>query len=239
MKLSGATLIRNGEILGYPWKICVQNMLKVCDEVILNVGDSEDATRHEAEKIKQKNDKLVIIDSVWNMKNTGDGSELANQANIATAQATGDWILYMQADELVHEQEHAPLREFLTKQQDGISQVELLRTYFWKTLKQRAPQHELFLGRVFRKGTHVVGGDGMYLVRSAGEVVRSPFLIYHYSRIGSEKSVTARVRTLDKLFHSEDEVSKMPPFTFEEVSQLVPYSGTHPDGITDLYGVSE
>lgn len=230
--LTGITLVRQANRLGYPWKQCVKALTDLCDQVIINVDiHSDDGMLDDLKKLTSKNHQFYL--SVWDMKNTGDGRMLANEANKTLPEVTSDWVIYLQADEMIHQQDMHSLRLYLDTLPSNTTQVELLRTYFWKDLNSRAPQYEIYLGRIFRKGTHTVGGDGMYLNRLKGEIIRSPYWIYHYSRMGPEEKVAARVKNLDQLFH--DDVSVTKTFSYNEEPVLIPYTGTHPDGIEEFY----
>lgn len=240
MKITGITLIRNGVKLGYPFELCIRQLCKLCDEVIINCGDSDDKTLETLfglQKFYSK--KIRIIETKWDMSNTGDGKELATQINNVLPEASGEWIVYMQADELIHDKDVHSIKEFLHHQPINISQVELYRTYFWENLQTRLQTEEIWLGRIFRKETHEVGGDGMYLIRHSGDVIRSPYWIYHYSRIGNEDKVNTRLRNLDSLFHSEEVVKSFKPFSYKEDSKgknIIKYAGTHPEGVSQFYG---
>lgn len=238
----GITLVRNGNLLNYPWKICIQQLLKLCDLVVVNCNsNNDDNTLEELLTIADQNPQIAIITEPWDMNNTGDGRELAIQANIALNVAEvipESWIIYLQADEIIHDNDMLPIKQYLSELPSSISQVELYRTYFWKNLDQRLLSDEIWLGRIFRSGTHKVGGDGMYLIRESGEVIRSPFWIYHYSRIGSEDLINNRLRTLDRLFHPKEEVDLYEKFNYDRAALLktvVPFNGTHPYGIQDFY----
>lgn len=243
-KLTGITLVRNGERLGYPYKECINSLLNLCDEVVVNTDPNfpnYDGTADEINNLRfsHPNGKnLIWFTSNWDMSNTGDGSELAKQANkILPYVIDSDWIIYLQADELIHEKDMHHLRTYLEKVPSSVSQVELFRTYFWKDLDTRAPEHELYLGRVFKSGTHTIGGDGMYLIREQGEVIRSLYTIYHYSRMGPEEKVIKRVKNLDSLFH--DNIEDTPTFSYNTETTLVNFSGTHPQGIQEFYNKQE
>ena len=236
-KLTGITLVRNGNTLGYPYKQCVKSLLDFCDDVLINVDPCypSDGTLEDIQS-EFKDRDLKIHLRTWDMKNTGDGGELARQANLLLPHVNADWIVYMQADEMIHEKDFHSIRSFLASLPKEVSQVELYRTYFYRDLSHRLLKDEIFLGRIFRPGTHTVGGDGMYLVRHSGQVVRSPFWIYHYSRMGSEEAIDQRVKTLDHLFHSVDKVKTFPKFQYQ-TEGLVDYTGTHPSGIEKLYAI--
>lgn len=235
--LTGISLIRNGNKLNYPFIQCFNSLTNLCDQVIINIdySDGSDKTLETiAEKVTDLK-KTTIVSSKWNMSNTGDGRELAKQINLLLPFVDSEWIIYLQADELIHEKDVQLIREYLKELPPEISQVELYRTYFWKDLDTRAENHEIWLGRIFRQGTHTVGGDGMYLNRNNGEVIRSPFWIYHYSRIGTEEQIDNRIKTLDRLFHDEETVQHFSTFSFNQSVRTVPFTGTHPHDVVQFF----
>lgn len=236
--LVGLTLIRNGNRLRYPWKQCISSLDTLCDQVIVNCDvSSDDGTAEDLNSFCSVSHHTKVCASAWDMDNTGDGRELAYQVNIMLPYVPRDaWVVYMQADEMIHEKDFENLHKFIHDVSSHVSQIELFRTYFWRDLQHRLSKEEIWLGRIFRAGTHEVGGDGMYLVRKQGDVIRSPFWIYHYSRIGSEKDITNRVRTLDRLFHPEEEVQAYQDFQYgDQRGNLLEYGGTHPKGIEEFY----
>jgi len=237
MSLSGITLIKNGEKLLYPYKECIRHLSILCDEVIVNVGIGIDSTHEEVQALAEELGNVRLYTHNWNEFNRHGGSELAIQANNLLPYVYTDWICYLQADELIGEWEKDYIRRELQNMPKEISQVELLRTYFYGDLQTRLVKDEIFLGRIFRTGTHIIGGDGMFLIRNSGECIRwSDKLIYHYSRMGTSQDITKRLRTLDHMFHPEEEVNTYPPFDYNLDSQeLIQYNGPHPSGISDFY----
>ena len=237
MKLIGVTLIRNGNRLEYPWKLCIKRLSSVCNQVWVNCDKySTDNTWKDLVVIADKNRKVEIVPSIWNMSNTGNGKELAHQINLILNQLCRcDWVLYLQADEFIHENDAEKIRTYLSQLSSDVTQVELYRTYFWKDLNHRSVEDEIWLGRIFRPNTHLVGGDGMYLVRQYGNVARLDVNIYHYSRLGDEKIVNKRIRTLDSLFHEADIIKDFEDFSYKTDKKIVEYTGPHPQGIKEFY----
>ena len=241
--LTGISLIKDGNTLGYPWKIAFSHLSQLCEHVVFNVDDvagydavnNTDGTYRDLLDLGLSNAAICI--SNWDMRNTTDGRELAKQANFLLRYVSTKWVIYLQADEIIHEDDYEKIYQVIENAPEHVTQIELFRTYFWGDLETRAPGYELYLGRIFRLGTHTVGGDGMHLVRGVGDVLRTNIPIYHYSRIGSEREVTRRIRRLDGLFHEENEVQKMPDFSYNELSQhqLNLYTGSHPFGIQQFY----
>lgn len=235
--ITGITLIRNGQKLGYPWELCIRSMLSCCEQVIINCDIADDDTFNQLCEL-EKDYPIHIYVSKWNMKNTGNGEELAIQANKLLPMVQSDWVLYLQADELIHEDDGKYLSDLTDNIPANYSQIEFWRTYFWESITRRNSKYELYLGRLFRTGTHVVGGDGMHLIRGHGDVWRTNKMIYHYSRMGDEQLINQRIKTLDGLFHEESIVKQMPVFSYNNVdpSDLMPYTGKHPEGIIERYG---
>ncbi|HOL34140.1 MAG TPA: hypothetical protein PK015_06450 [Candidatus Syntrophosphaera thermopropionivorans] len=103
MKISGFSFVRNGIKLYYPVVESIKSILPICDEFVIAVGqgDEDDTTR---ESIASLNDpKIKIIDTIWEEKYFKKGIINAYQTDIAKEACTGDWLFYLQADEVVHE----------------------------------------------------------------------------------------------------------------------------------------
>lgn len=111
MKISGFTMGRNAHKLYYPMRQSVESILPLVDEFIVVLGDSDpdDRTREEIEAIGSE--KVRIIDTVWDIEKYPRGMEHAHQTDIAKAHCTGDWLFYLQSDEVVHEKDLESIRE--------------------------------------------------------------------------------------------------------------------------------
>lgn len=101
MKISGFSFVRNGISLYYPVVESIKSILPIVDEFVIAVGEGNDKTR---ERIAEINDpKVRIIDTVWEEKYFKKGMINSIQTDIAMKQCKGDWLFYLQADEVVHE----------------------------------------------------------------------------------------------------------------------------------------
>jgi hypothetical protein len=103
MKISGFTMGKNAHKLYYPMRYAIESILPIVDEFVVALGDSDpdDTTREEIGQIGS--DKIRIIDTVWDIEKYPRGMEHAHQTDIAKEHCTGDWLFYLQSDELVHE----------------------------------------------------------------------------------------------------------------------------------------
>ncbi|HYT05873.1 MAG TPA: hypothetical protein VEM13_13435 [Gemmatimonadales bacterium] len=117
--LSGFTIVRNAVTLDYPILPAIRSILDVCDEVVVNVGKSEDDTRDLVAAIADP--RVRILDRDWDFSRGSDA--LAVETNHAMAACRGTWGLYIQADEVLHETGAAILAEHV-RQWDGDGRVE-------------------------------------------------------------------------------------------------------------------
>ena len=97
--LSGFTIVRNAVKLDYPVLPAIRSILGICDEVVVNVGKSEDGTRDLIASLGDP--RIRILDTEWDFSR-GSGA-LSIETNRAMAACRGAWGLYIQADEVLHE----------------------------------------------------------------------------------------------------------------------------------------
>jgi hypothetical protein len=113
VKISGFTFIRNGNALGYPFVPSIHSLLPLVDEMIVNVPQSTDRT---LETVKAINDpKIRILESEWDEEQRTAGLALSHHTNLALGQCTGDWCVYLQGDEVLHEVGIPVMRETMEK----------------------------------------------------------------------------------------------------------------------------
>lgn len=117
--LSGFTLVRNAVKLDFPIVPAIRSLLEVCDEVVVNVGESEDDTRDVVASVKDP--RVRILDTKWDF--TKKNIMLSIETQRAMDACRGSWGTYIQADEVLHEQGARTLRE-QTAQWDDDERVE-------------------------------------------------------------------------------------------------------------------
>ncbi|HET7249781.1 MAG TPA: hypothetical protein VFI79_08035, partial [Gemmatimonadales bacterium] len=117
--LSGFTLVRNAVKLDFPIVPAIRSVLEVCDEVVVNVGTSEDETRDLVAAVGDP--RVRILDSVWDFTKK---NEMLSQETLKAMQACrGEWGIYIQADEVLEESGAHLLRD-KTREWDGDARVE-------------------------------------------------------------------------------------------------------------------
>ena len=100
--VSGVTVIRNAAKLGYPFYYSVKSVIDACDEFVISEGFSEDSTMDIVRQLrKEYPEKVRVIHDVG--RPSRDGETIATVTNNAMSRCRYDWIYYVQADEIVHE----------------------------------------------------------------------------------------------------------------------------------------
>lgn len=109
MKISGFTFLRNTSKLYYPILESIQSALPIVDEfvVALGKGDHDDDTEEKLQSLGS--DKLKIIHTIWDTDKYPRGMEYAHQTDIAKEACSGDWLLYIQGDEVIHEEDYSEI----------------------------------------------------------------------------------------------------------------------------------
>ena len=134
MKISGFSFVRNGIKLYYPIVEAIRSILPICDEFVIAVGQSDEDDDTRAQIAAINDPKVRIIDTAWDSKYFKRGIINAMQTDIAKEACSGDWLFYLQADEVVHEKYLSVIQRRCEQLLDKRAQVEgLLFRYrhFW------------------------------------------------------------------------------------------------------------
>ena len=119
VRVSGFTIVRNAVKLDFPIEASIRSLLPVCDEVVVNVGKSEDDTLALVRSIQDP--RVRIMETEWDMtiRNTVLGQETLR----AMRACRNPWGIYIQADEVLHETGAEALARAI-RQHDGDPRVE-------------------------------------------------------------------------------------------------------------------
>ncbi len=129
--ISGFTIIRNGDKLGYPYLEALRSLAPIVDEIVIAMGDNEDSTQDSIKKLTaQIACPIRIVDSPWDPTNLKGGYELSRQTNIALDHCAHDVCFYIQADEGLDEKEYDIIRNDLLRFKEDPS-VDAL-SFHWR-----------------------------------------------------------------------------------------------------------
>lgn len=239
MKISGFTFLKNGSILGYPFIQSIQSILPLVDEFIVNVGASEDDTLERLEELQREEggEKIKIIQSIWCEKMVSKGYIYGQQKMIAQFQCSGDWAFYLEADEVLHEQDLAHIKEAMQTYLED-SNVEAL-AFHYKHFYGNAHTYAYSSGwyrtevRAIKTSVRSYAPDGLFWVvldgnNKAGrypKAVLTQAQIYHYGWIRSEEKMTLKHSKVAKYWKHKPNT-----YDYSEIDSKVlrEFSGTHP-----------
>lgn len=111
MRVVGVTIVRDAVRLEYPVVQAIRSVLPLVDEMIVNVGRSDDGT---FQKIRQEfaGKNVVVLDREWDT--SVGGAVLAGETDLAMRYLPSDWVVYVQADEVLHEEALPEIRDAMT-----------------------------------------------------------------------------------------------------------------------------
>jgi len=248
MKISGFSYIRNGIQVDYPFLEAIQSVLPICDEFVIAVGDSTDGTKDAIQNLKS--DKIKIIDTVWDMSKRTGGVIFAEQSNIALDGVTGDWVVHIQADEAIHEDDINLLKEEILKYDKDPRVEGLLLPYyhFWGDYKhiwtsRKVHRYEI---RAFRnikgirsyrdsQGFRKYSSPENYANGEVGEKLRvkmSKVPVFHYKRVRAPREMKQKM-VLFKSFYKDDKwienfKKSGDEYNYENYDKLDEFNGSHP-----------
>lgn len=241
--VSGFTFVRNAIRFDYPILPAIQSILPLCDEVIVNIGDSEDGTRELIARFARQEKRIKIIDSVWDPRFTAKSRILAMQTNIALYQCTGDWALYVQADECLHEDGIMPLKRALENHAEDPRVEGMLFDYihFFGNYHYFADSYQWYRKeiRLIRNHMGITSWKDAQGFRVDGRklnVVDSGARMFHYGWVRPPEKMAAKIDYHESLHHGvgKKKPVKQNPYSFmADPKTLRPFTGHHPAVIRD------
>lgn len=114
MRVVGFSLVANAVRLDFPVLEALRSILPLVDELIVNVGPSGDGTRDLLESLAEP--RVRLLDGAWDA--TAGSAMLATETQRALDACRGDWAIYIQADEVLHEAGLTPLRDAMAAARD-------------------------------------------------------------------------------------------------------------------------
>ena len=235
-KTSGVAILNNAVSLRYPFRESLLSLLPIVDELIVNVGQGDDGTWEAIQSLRDP--RIKPFRSEWDLSPRG-GLTLSEQTNVAMKRCQGDWIIYLQADEVLHEAELPRLRDSLARHARGPAEglvFDYLHFYAsphlinddWLAFYPRAV-------RAVRNGIGVIStGDAAGFVRVVGSAsrgllkARARTRVFHYGWADAAKH--ARAHALSALYHdrSVGAPEDILPTDLRQRREVRIFEGSHP-----------
>ncbi len=257
MKVSGFTIIRNALKYDFPVVESIRSILPLCDEVIVGVGNSEDGTLELIKSIESP--KIKIIETTWDDSIRKGGLLLAKETNkvFDAVSKNSDWVIYIQADEVIHEGDIATIKDSMEKNKEDKKVEGLLFEYkhfygSYTFLEDSRLWYRREI-RIIRNNKHIrsyrdAQGFRIYdtLIPSDDELLNggrklrvkhSGASIYHYGWVKNPVIQQNKRSTFYKLWHEKDSVEKnltaSAEYDYSVVCALKKFEGTHPAVMLD------
>jgi glycosyltransferase involved in cell wall biosynthesis len=239
MKVSGFTIVRNAVKYDYPVAESIASILPLCDEVIVAVGHSEDGTRSLIESIGSP--KIRIIDTVWDEALRKGGEVLAVETNKAfdAISPESTWAVYIQADEVLHEDGIAGLADAMKKWEANpdVEGFVLNYLHFYGSYDFIADSRKWYKKevRVIRNDKKIRSYKDAQGFRKEGKKLRvntSEATMFHYGWVKPPEYIRSKLKYFHTLWHDEAWMEKnkagLESFDYSGIDSLARYEGGHP-----------
>lgn len=240
MKIVGFIIIRNAIINDYPVVEAITSILPVVDEMIVLVGNSDDATWQLIENIN--NPKIQMHHSVWDDTLRSGGQILAVETNKAfkLINPSATWAFYIQADEVVHEKYHASIKA-ACQQYANDNRVEGLLfkyqhfygTYEYVGDSRKWYQHEVRIIRNIPEIASYKDAQGFRINERKLKVKKIDAEVYHYGWVKTPQQMDRKIKQVTKFWNEDSEaflnfVHSEDFFNYNDFDSLAIFKGTHP-----------
>lgn len=248
MKVSGFTIIRNGIYYAYPFKEAILSILPLCDEMIVNVGISDDETLNCVKSMYDSDKKIRIIESEWDM-NLKNGLVLSTETNRALKECKGDWCFYIQSDEVLHEKFYDIVKKEMS---DNLSDknIEGLRfryKHFYGSYDYYQDNYRNWYireVRIIKNRDNIVSwGDAMDFRHPDGSRIRSRNIdaeIYHYGWVRPPDTLIRKRSDFEKLYNENEVAEKnISGFqNYDDLGNLKRFTEKHPEVMNERISLS-
>lgn len=236
MKVSGFTIIRNGNKFDYPFREAILSILPLCDEFIVNVGTSDDGTLESVKSIQDP--KLSIFESTWDM-NLKDGKVLSEETNKAKKKCSGDWLFYIQSDEVLHEKYYDYVMNEMRKNLNNKTAEGLRFRYkhFYGSYDYYQDNYRKWYireTRIIRNDPGIVSwGDAMDFRHTEGSKLNVKDInaeIYHYGWVRAPEKLLKKRKDFE-LMYNDGKTAEMNIASFrnyDDLGHLKKFKETHP-----------
>jgi len=245
MHLSGFSVGRNAIDLDYPIVESIRSILPIVDDFVIALGDSYDNTTEIVRSID--NPKVNILERKWDSSMFDHGAILAHETSAALEKCRGDWCIYLQADEVIHEKYLPVIVEACRKYQEDREVEGFLLSYkhFWGDYFRYQKTRNWYRReiRVVRNSIGARSWKSAQGFRINGRKMRTvliPAEVYHYGWVRNPLRMKRKRVAHDSLHHDEAWIQKRyhgdekdKPFEFGSLENLEVFTDTPPQVMKD------
>jgi len=236
-------MVRNGNLFDYPYSEALSSMAYLVDELIINVGISDDGTLATIEGLARDEPKIRIIQNPWPLEDsskTRGGLILSEQTNLALQECTGDWCFHLQADELLHEKDFPIILDALSYYKENEDIEGLLFDYVhfygsYDVIQESRSAYRREVRIIKRNSGARSVGDAQSFRKADGSklrVVPCGAKIYHYGWVRAPHTMKDKTTFMDQLYHGTFKVKEgaLPTgdnYRYKKFWGLKPFKGSH------------
>jgi len=247
---------KNTSRLYYPVKESVLSILPIVDEFVFALGDSDEDDKTRELLLAINSEKIRIVDTVWDIEKFPRGMEYAHQTDIAKSYCTGDWLFYLQSDEVVHEKYLSVIKNRCEELLNETEIEGLLFDYvhFWGDYQHHQDGHSWYRKeiRIIRNNhdihswqdaqsfRRIPGFDNLNYRQKEGThkltVAHSGASVYHYGWVRPPDMMQSKVKVFSIHQSGKDSSDRRVDnhkfdgsFDYGNLSCLSRFKDTHPD----------
>lgn len=254
-------MVKNAAKLYYPIRQSILSILPIVDEFVVALGNCDPGDRTEEEIRSIGTEKIKIVPTVWDLEKYPNGTENAHQTDLAKSHCSGDWLFYLQADEVVHEQYLPAIRQRCADLLDDPAVEGLLFKYihFWGDYEHHQTAHGWYKNEIrivrnlpdihswesaqsFRR---IPGFDGKNYRQQKGthklKVAKVLAYIYHYGWVRPPHLMLEKKKSLDTIHKGKQRVealykSRSGTYDYGPLGRASAFGGTHPAVMKEWIG---
>ncbi|MBK2124528.1 glycosyltransferase family 2 protein [Fangia hongkongensis] len=247
MKISGFTFLRNAEELCFPYIQSIKSIIDICDEFIIALGQSQDDTKEKLLSLAQEYPQIKIIYTIWNEHMQVKGYTYAQQKMIAQFACTGDWLFYLEGDEMVHEKDLANIKKAMIQYKDD-PEVEALAFHYYHFYGNTntylsSPTWYRYAPRVIKASVRSYAPDGLYWLvldpKKSNRIARYPkaklldCYMYHYGWVRPESAMSKKISQVNKHWGKKEGFDQ----SYRDIDEriLTEFTGVHPKLIDGFF----
>jgi hypothetical protein len=238
MKTFGFSLLRNGVKYDYPFCESLKSLAPLVESITLALGDSDDGTE---KKIADLGLKIDVIPTTWDEEVRKSGIILSQQTNVALDRLRSEhggeddaWGIYLQSDEVFHEDDHALILEDIKKAQaQGCDAVRFRWLHFWHRYDNIAISWWWYPSeiRAIKLKSKIESYGDAQSFRNFNKVYESQARVFHYGYVREETAFSLKVNDFHRWWHTTERSLKKAQNKFEKrakTNELIKYLGPHP-----------
>lgn len=240
MKVAGFTIARNLIQADYPLREALYSVLPLCDEMVIAVGNSQDDTKAYIESFQEP--KIRLFDTIWDDTKRVSGAVLADETNKAMDRVSeeADWLIYIQADECLHEKYLPAVRLAMEKylHDDEVDALLFDYLHFYGNYTMVGDSRRWYRQeiRVVKNHRNIRSWKDAQGFRTAGgkklRVAKIDACIYHYGWVKHPRFQQQKQAQFHRLWHDDQYMEKnvlgAEEFDYGSIDSLQHFTGTHP-----------